>query len=180
MNFSCPLPLTGSEQILLGHGSGGTLSAALLREIVMRSTRSLPRLGGAWRIRRRWMLNGTSLAFTTDSVRGVSRCFPRRRYRLACTVHGTINDLAMGGARPIALSVAMILEEGFAVAELQRIAQSIGAAARACGVPIVTGDTKVVEKGSGDGIFINTTGIGIVPKGSYNSRASATRVRGTW
>jgi hydrogenase expression/formation protein HypE len=80
-------------------------------------------------------------------------------------VHGTVNDLAMCGARPLALSVGMILEEGLPMADLWRIVQSMQAAASAVGVPIVTGDTKVVDKGKGDGIFINTTGVGRVPTG---------------
>jgi hydrogenase expression/formation protein HypE len=80
-------------------------------------------------------------------------------------VHGTINDVAMGGAVPIALSAAFILEEGLALETLDRIAASMGAAARKAGVPIVTGDTKVVERGHGDGVYITTTGIGVVPEG---------------
>ena len=80
-------------------------------------------------------------------------------------VHGTINDVAMAGARPLHLSASFIIEEGFALADLERIAASMGAASRAAGVPIVTGDTKVVERGKADGVFITTTGIGIVPAG---------------
>jgi hydrogenase expression/formation protein HypE len=80
-------------------------------------------------------------------------------------VHGTINDVAMAGARPLYLSASFILEEGFPLAELARIARSMGAASRAAGVPVVTGDTKVVERGKADGIFIATTGIGVVPPG---------------
>lgn len=81
------------------------------------------------------------------------------------SVHGTINDVAMAGARPLYLSAGFILEEGFPLADLQRIVASMAAAARAAGVPIVTGDTKVVERGKADGVFINTTGIGVVPAG---------------
>ncbi|TFH86562.1 hydrogenase expression/formation protein HypE [Billgrantia azerbaijanica] len=80
-------------------------------------------------------------------------------------VHGTVNDVAMSGARPVALSAGFILEEGFPLADLRRIVQSMAAAARDAGVPVVTGDTKVVERGKGDGVFINTTGIGVVPDG---------------
>jgi len=80
-------------------------------------------------------------------------------------VHGTINDVAMAGARPLYLSAAFILEEGFPLADLQRIVQSMAGAAREAGVPIVTGDTKVVERGKGDGVFITTTGIGVIPDG---------------
>jgi len=80
-------------------------------------------------------------------------------------VHGTVNDLAMCGARPVALSVAFILEEGFPLSDLRRIADSMARAASIAGVMIVTGDTKVVERGSGDGVYVTTTGIGIVPSG---------------
>jgi hydrogenase expression/formation protein HypE len=85
------------------------------------------------------------------------------------SVHGTINDVAMSGARPLYLAAGFILEEGFALAELKRIVDSMAAASRAAGVPIVTGDTKVVEKGSGDGVFITTTGVGVVPPGIHIS-----------
>ncbi|NKN34088.1 hydrogenase expression/formation protein HypE [Marichromatium bheemlicum] len=83
----------------------------------------------------------------------------------ALAVHGTINDLAMGGARPLHLSAGFIIEEGFALAELDRIVASMAQAAEAAGVRVVTGDTKVVERGKGDGVFITTTGIGVVPEG---------------
>jgi hydrogenase expression/formation protein HypE len=81
------------------------------------------------------------------------------------SVHGTLNDVAMGGARPLYLSASFIIEEGFALADLKRIVESMGRASRDAGVPIITGDTKVVERGSGDGVFISTTGIGIIPNG---------------
>jgi hydrogenase expression/formation protein HypE len=89
------------------------------------------------------------------------------------SVHGTINDVAMMGARPIALSAGFVLEEGFPLADLARIAQSMGRAAREAGVPIVTGDTKVVERGKGDGIYINTTGIGVLAPGIELDGAAA-------
>uniref|UniRef100_Q01R77 Hydrogenase expression/formation protein HypE n=1 Tax=Solibacter usitatus (strain Ellin6076) TaxID=234267 RepID=Q01R77_SOLUE len=170
MNFTCPTPLTGSDRILLGHGSGGTLSAALLSEIVLPAYNNtiLERMEDQATLD----INGITLAFTTDSFVVKPIFFPGGDIG-SLAVHGTINDLAMGGARPVALSVAMILEEGFAVSDLKRIAGSIGVAARACGVPIVTGDTKVVGRGSGDGIFLNTTGIGIVPRGLQLSAANA-------
>ena len=170
MKLSCPLPIGDSEHILLGHGSGGTLSAALLRDIVMPAYTNpmLERMEDQATLE----VNGTRLAFTTDSFVVKPLFFPGGDIG-SLAVYGTVNDLAMGGARPFALSVAMILEEGFAVADLRRIATSIGTAARACGVPVVTGDTKVVEKGSGDGIFLNTTGIGVVPAGLELSAANA-------
>jgi hydrogenase expression/formation protein HypE len=87
---------------------------------------------------------------------------------LGClAVHGTLNDVAMQGARPLYLSASFILEEGYPLIDLQRIANSMGAAAREAGVPIVTGDTKVVEQGKGDGVFISTTGVGVVAPGVH-------------
>jgi hydrogenase expression/formation protein HypE len=85
------------------------------------------------------------------------------------SVHGTINDVAMSGARPLYLAAGFILEEGFPLADLKRIVESMAAAAREAGVPVVTGDTKVVEKGKGDGVFITTTGVGVVPPGIHIS-----------
>ena len=86
------------------------------------------------------------------------------------SVHGTINDVAMAGARPLYLSAAFVLEEGFPLSDLERIVASMARASRDAGVPIVTGDTKVVEKGKGDGVFITTTGLGVVPAGVHISR----------
>ena len=86
------------------------------------------------------------------------------------SVHGTINDVAMPGALPLYLAAGFILEEGFPLADLKRIVESMAAAAREAGVPIVTGDTKVVEKGKGDGVFITTTGVGVVPAGVEHLR----------
>ena len=89
------------------------------------------------------------------------------------SVHGTLNDVAMAGARPLYLAASFILEEGFPLADLKRIADSMGQAARQAGVPIVTGDTKVVERGKGDGVFITTTGVGVVPNGVLISASRA-------
>ena len=89
------------------------------------------------------------------------------------SVHGTVNDVAMMGAAPLYLSASFILEEGFALADLQRIVESMAAAAREAGVPVVTGDTKVVEQGKGDGVFISTTGVGALPPGRRIGGAQA-------
>jgi hydrogenase expression/formation protein HypE len=160
--LNCPVPLPAGDTILLGHGSGGKLSAELLRDVF------LPALGNPVldRLEDQAVLehNGVRWAFTTDSFVVKPLFFPGGDIG-SLAVHGTVNDLAMGGARPLALSAAFILEEGFPVAELRRIAQSMAAAAARVGVPIVTGDTKVVEKGSGDGVFITTAGIGLVAAG---------------
>jgi hydrogenase expression/formation protein HypE len=117
-------------------------------------------------------VGGARLAFSTDSFVVSPLFFPGGDIG-SLSVHGTVNDLAMGGAQPKFLSVSFILEEGFPTADLRRIAESIGTAARNCGVTVVTGDTKVVEHGSGDGVFINTAGIGIVPDGVQVSAANA-------
>ena len=168
--FSCPLPLPPRERILLGHGSGGKLTADLLRDVF------LPALGNP--ILNRLddqavvSLNGTRLAITTDSF-VVKPLFFRGGNIGSLAVHGTINDLAMGGAEPLWLSAAFILEEGLPLETLRRVVASMHQAAADAGVQIVTGDTKVVEKGSADGLFINTTGIGRVRDGVSFSASQA-------
>lgn len=167
---SCPLPQTNPEQILLGHGGGGTLSADLIQRLF------LPALGNevlnALEDQATIPLdeelaksNGPSaarLAFTTDSFVVKPLFFPGGDIgKLA--VHGTVNDLAVGGAKPLYLSAAFILEEGFALDPLRRIVQSMREACEEAGVQLVTGDTKVVDRGHGDQIFITTSGIGLVP-----------------
>jgi hydrogenase expression/formation protein HypE len=148
--------------VLLGHGSGGKLSSELMRDVFLPAF-SNPILG---RLEDQAIVevNGTRLAFTTDTF-VVKPLFFRGGDIGSLAVHGTINDLAMGGARPLFLSTAFVLEEGLEIDTLRRITQSLAAAASHAGVTIVTGDTKVVEKGSGDQIFINTTGIGLAPQG---------------
>ena len=170
IGFTCPAPITGTDTVLLGHGSGGKLSAELLRHIFLPAFDN-PLLG---RLEDQavFELGGTRLAFTTDSF-VAKPLFFRGGDIGSLAVHGTVNDLAMGGARPVALSAAFILEEGFSLTELRRIADSMARAAAAVGVTIVTGDTKVVERGSGDGVYITTTGIGVVPPGVSLSAANA-------
>jgi hydrogenase expression/formation protein HypE len=168
--ISCPLPFPAKDRILLGHGSGGKLSAELLRDVFLPLFRSpvLGRLDDQAVIE----IAGVRLAFTTDSF-VVKPLFFRGGDIGSLAVHGTVNDLAMGGAEPLYLSAAFILEEGLDMETLRRAAESMARAAEAAGVEIVTGDTKVVEKGSGDGLFINTTGIGRVPAGVGLSAANA-------
>ena len=170
VTLSCPLPLPAKDRILLGHGSGGKLSADLLRDVFLPVFRSpvLSRLDDQAVVE----IGGARLAFTTDSF-VVKPLFFRGGDIGSLAVHGTVNDLAMCGAEPLYLSAAFILEEGFEMAALRRISESMARAAEAAGVEIVTGDTKVVEKGSGDGVFINTTGIGLVPPGLSLSAANA-------
>jgi hydrogenase expression/formation protein HypE len=154
--------MPAKDTILLGHGSGGTLSADLIREVFLSAFHNsvLDRLDDQAIV----TVNGARLAFTTDSFVVKPLFFPGGDIG-SLAVCGTVNDLAMGGARPLFLSVAFILEEGLSIESLRRVVQSMRDAAAAAGVSIVTGDTKVVEKGSGDQLFINTTGIGIVPEG---------------
>ena len=162
---SCPLPQSRYDQILLGHGSGGQLTAELIQRLFLpgfggdvlasledQATLTLPGAGE------------TRIAFTTDSFVVRPLFFPGGDIgRLA--VHGTVNDLAVGGARPLYLSAAFILEEGLPLADLKRIVASMREACAEAGVALVTGDTKVVDRGKGDGVFITTSGIGIVPEG---------------
>lgn len=169
-DFTCPAPIRAKDKILLGHGSGGKLSAELVRDIFLPafSNPVLAKLDDQAVIE----AGGARLAFTTDSF-VVKPLFFRGGDIGSLAVHGTVNDLAMGGAIPLCLSAAFILEEGLDFDTLQRIVESMGQAAAAAGVPIVTGDTKVVEKGSGDGVFITTTGIGLVPDGVCLSASGA-------
>src|SRR6266496_1806503 len=158
----CPTLLPARDTILLGHGSGGKLSAELLRDIFLPAFHNpeLSRLNDQAIVG----INGSRMAVTTDSF-VVKPLFFRGGDIGSLAVHGTVNDLAMGGATPLFLTVAFILEEGLSIETLQRVVASLARAATAAGVHVITGDTKVVEKGSGDGLFINTTGIGVVPDG---------------
>src|SRR6266704_3148584 len=159
---TCPAPLPVRDTILLGHGSGGKLSADLLRDIFLPALRNaeLSRLNDQAVV----SVNGTRIAVTTDSFVVKPLFFPGGDIG-SLAVHGTVNDLAMGGAQPLFLTVAFIIEEGLSIDALRRVVNSLRQAAVDAGVKVVTGDTKVVEKGKGDGLFINTTGIGLVPEG---------------
>ena len=146
----------------LSHGSGGRAMAQLIDELFVEA------FDNPWlremNDQARMTMPPGRLVVATDSHVVTPLFFPGGD--IGClSVHGTINDVAMAGARPICLTSGFILEEGFPLADLQRIVASMAAAAREAGVPIVTGDTKVVEQGKGDGVFINTTGVGVVPEG---------------
>ena len=158
----CPSPHPAKDTIVLGHGSGGRLSAELTRSVFLPAFHNpvLARLDDQAIVK----VNGVRLAITTDSFVVKPLFFPGGDIG-SLAVHGTINDLAMGGAEPLFLSVAFIIEEGLSMGVLRRVVESLRKAAAKAGVEIVTGDTKVVEKGSGDELFINTTGIGLVPEG---------------
>jgi hydrogenase expression/formation protein HypE len=160
--FVCPAPIPAVDRVLLGHGSGGKLSAQLVERVFLPAfgNPTLDQLND----QATFSIDGVRLAMTTDSFVVKPLFFPGGDIG-SLAVHGTVNDLAMGGAQPLYLSVAFIIEEGLPMDSLQKIVDSMHRAAHAAGVQIVTGDTKVVEQGKGDGLFINTTGIGIVPKG---------------
>ena len=163
-NWSCPLPLRDQERVLLGHGGGGVLSGELIQHLF------LPAFGAAARNATptdSYLLdlgNGVRLAFSTDTYVVQPLFFPGGNIG-ELAVNGTVNDVAMSGARPLALSTGFVLEEGLELDVLGRIATSMGNAAAVAGVQLVTGDTKVVEHGHGDGVYINTAGIGLVPAG---------------
>lgn len=169
-SFACPLPIPARDRVLLGHGSGGRLSADLLRDVF------LPALGNPVLDRLEDQaivsLKDSRLAITTDSF-VVKPLFFRGGNIGSLAVHGTINDLAMGGAVPLWLTAAFILEEGMPIETLQRVVASMRDAAADANVQIISGDTKVVEKGSADGMFINTTGIGLVREGITLSASQA-------
>lgn len=165
-SLSCPVPLPAVERVLLGHGSGGRLSADLFQRFFLPAFENpvLSRLDDQAIVN----VNGECLAFTTDSF-VVKPLFFSGGDIGSLAVHGTVNDLAMGGAHPLFLSAAFILEEGLPFETLRRVVESFRNAAAAAQVEVVTGDTKVVEKGSCDGMFINTSGIGSVKPGLHLS-----------
>jgi len=160
-NWVCPLPLRETTRIVMGHGGGGILSEELIENLF------LPAFGSAGGVSRDSALldvPGGRIALTTDSYVVNPLFFPGGNIG-DLAVNGTINDLACSGAQPLALTAGFILEEGLELEVLGTIAQSMGKAADGAGVRIVTGDTKVVGKGSADGLFINTAGVGVVPDG---------------
>jgi len=154
---SCPSGITIPGTVILGHGSGGRLSAELLERIF------LPHLGGETLARLEDAATlpvlGGRIALTTDAFVVTPRFFPGGDLG-SLSVHGTVNDLAMVGARARWLAASFILEEGLPLDELSRIVASMGRAARAAGVEVTAGDTKVVGRGAGDGCYITTTGVG--------------------
>ncbi len=162
MSFDCPLPISATDRVLLGHGSGGKLTAELIEKLIVPAfaNPALECLDDHAIV----SAADARLAFTTDSYVITPIFFPGGDIG-ELAVNGTLNDLACGGARPLALSLAFILEEGLPLADLRRIVDSARRAAAAAGVSIVCGDTKVVGHGSCDQVFINTSGIGLVPPG---------------
>jgi hydrogenase expression/formation protein HypE len=162
-NFRKRRPRLIDDVITLAHGAGGKSSAALVDAVFLEAFRNpeLEQLGDGAVLA---LPSGERLAFSTDSFVVSPRRFPGGSIgQLA--VHGTVNDLAVSGAKPQWLSAAFVIAEGFAIAELREIVADMAAAATAAGVQLVTGDTKVVPKGAADGVYITTTGVGVIPAG---------------
>lgn len=160
--WACPVPLRDSPNVVMGHGGGAAMSAELVEHLFLPAfgEAALAELGDAAVLER----PAGRLAFSTDSFVVRPLFFPGGSIG-DLAVNGTVNDLAMAGAEPKYLSTAFILEEGAALADLSRVATAMGRAAAVAGVRLVTGDTKVVDAGHGDTLFVNTAGIGVVPDG---------------
>jgi len=156
---SCPIPISQYPHVLMAHGGGGTLMHRLLEDVFGKAFGN-PLLDTRHDSAQFTVPPGR-LAMTTDSYVVRPIFFPGGDIG-SMAIHGTVNDLAMSGARPLYLTSAFIIEEGLPMEALWRVVCSMSAAAKKCGVQIVTGDTKVVDKGKGDGLFINTAGIGVL------------------
>lgn len=170
--LSCPIPSAETPQVLLAHGGGGKLTHNLIEKLFLplfQNPLIETRHDGAV-----FSINGAKLALSTDSYVIRPLFFPGGDIG-TLAVNGTVNDLAMCGAKPLFLSAGFILEEGFPMETLQEIVQSMRNAADIADVKIITGDTKVVDKGKGDGIFINTTGVGVI-ENNLNINPSAVAV----
>jgi hydrogenase expression/formation protein HypE len=169
---SCPLPFRTYPKVLLAHGGGGKLMHDLITELFLSGASgtgtSVPHDASVFQV------PGSKLAFTTDSYVVHPLIFAGGDIA-SMAVHGTVNDLAMAGARPLMLSAGWILEEGLEMSILRQLSDSMRRAATLCGVQILTGDTKVVERGKGDGVFINTAGIGLI---EHNWSIQPTSIRG--
>jgi hydrogenase expression/formation protein HypE len=160
--LGCPIPISDYPSVTLAHGGGGKLMHQLLEKMVLPAFRNdllESRHDGAV-----FPIGNAKLAFTTDSYVVQPLFFPGGDIG-SLAVNGTVNDLAMCGARPLYLSCGMILEEGLPMETLWAVVQSLKKSAAAAGVQLVTGDTKVVDKGKGDGVFLNTAGIGVIEHG---------------
>jgi hydrogenase expression/formation protein HypE len=167
--LSCPLPITDYPTVTLAHGGGGKLMHQLIETMILPAFKSPlleTRHDGAV-----FDLGGARLAFTTDSYVVNPLFFPGGDIG-SLAINGTVNDLSMCGARPVYLSCGLILEEGLPMETLWAVVQSLKQAAEIAGVQLVTGDTKVVDRGKGDGVFINTAAIGLVDHGMTIAPAS--------
>lgn len=161
-SWVCPVPLRDTPTVVMGHGGGGVMSGELIEHLFLPAygAAAAAELGDSAVL----SIGGTRLAFSTDSFVVKPMFFPGGSIG-DLAVNGTVNDLAMSGATPLFLSTAFILQEGTELSALGRIAEAMGAAAQAAGVRLVTGDTKVVDSASGDGVYINTAGIGVIADG---------------
>jgi len=161
-NWTCPVPLRDTPTVVMGHGGGGAMSGELVQHLFLPAYGSAGSadLGDSAVV----PVAGGRIAFSTDSYVVKPMFFPGGSIG-DLAVNGTVNDLAMSGATPLYLSVAFILEEGTQLSDVGRIATALGKAAQEAGVRVITGDTKVVDNGSGDGVFLNTAGVGVVADG---------------
>ncbi|MCG6925010.1 MAG: hydrogenase expression/formation protein HypE [Acidobacteria bacterium] len=160
--LSCPTPLDHGDIVQLAHGGGGTLTSRLIDRLFVPAFRNphLDSLGDGAVV----TVGDTRLAFTTDSFVVKPVFFPGGDIG-SLSVHGTVNDLAMCGAEPLYLSAGLVIEEGFLMSDLERVVAAMAEACGHVGVTLVTGDTKVVDRGKGDGIYVNTSGVGRVREG---------------
>lgn len=160
--WTCPLPLQNYPTIVMGHGAGGKMMNDLIKHLFASDFHNdlLAQMGDSTTL----ALSGERLAFSTDSFVVSPLFFPGGDIG-ELAVNGTVNDVAMSGAKPLFLSAGFILEEGLQMETLGRITASMAGACKTASVQIATGDTKVVNKGHGDGVYINTTGIGVIPEG---------------
>ncbi|HID64348.1 MAG TPA: hydrogenase expression/formation protein HypE [Anaerolineae bacterium] len=162
LTFQCPIPIREYPAVLLAHGGGGRLTQMLIERMFLPAFHNpaLETLHDGVVLE----VEGARLAFTTDSFVISPIFFPGGDIG-ELAVNGTVNDLAMCGARPLYLSLGLILEEGFPMEDLWRVVRSVQEAAQKAGVEVVTGDTKVVDRGKGDSVFINTSGVGVISEG---------------
>lgn len=157
--LSCPIPKSDYDRVLLAHGGGGTLSHQLIQKLFFSQFDN--DILNVHHDSAMFNINGSKIAFTTDSYVVQPIFFPGGNIG-DLAINGTVNDLSVSGAKPLYISVGFIIEEGFEIEELWKIVLSMKQAAKIAGVKIVTGDTKVVDHGKGDKIFINTSGIGLI------------------
>ena len=166
ISLQCPIPISDYPTVLMAHGGGGRLTQMLIDRLFLPAfdnpTLEMLHDGAILEV------GGSRLAFSTDSFVISPLFFPGGDIG-SLAVHGTLNDLAMCGAQPLGLSTGFILEEGLPMEDLWRVVRSMQEAAQSAGVSIMTGDTKVVDRGKGDGVFINTTGLGLIPPGVHIS-----------
>ena len=162
LSIACPVPIQNHPNVLLAHGGGGKLMHDLIGKLILPAFQNP--LSAAQHDSSVFRVGPQRLAFTTDSYVVKPMFFPGGDLG-SLAVHGTVNDLAMAGARPLYLSAAFIIEEGLPMETLSRLVASMQRAAQEASVHVVTGDTKVVDRGKGDGLFINTAGIGVLEHG---------------